>query len=81
MPSPTSYQLGKFVVAAGVALVVIGLVLMAGARLGFLNLGRLPGDLAYKGRNVSFYFPIVTCLLLSALATGILWLIAYLRRP
>lgn len=76
-----SYQLGKFVVAVGVALVVIGLLLMAGARLGFLNLGRLPGDIAYKGKNVSFYFPIVTCLVISAIITGVMWLVSYLRKP
>lgn len=76
-----SYQVGKLVLAIGVALVVIGLLLMAGARLGFLNLGRLPGDIAYKGRNVSFYFPIVTCLVVSAVITAALWLVSYLRRP
>ena len=79
MASPISYQLGKLVVAAGVALVVIGLLLMAGTRLGFLNLGRLPGDIAFKGKHVSFYFPIVTCLLLSAILTAVMWLISYLR--
>lgn len=66
---------------AGLVLVAAGLLLMAGARLGFLNLGRLPGDVAYRGRNVSFYFPLVTCLLISALLTGALWLISYLKRP
>lgn len=81
MAGPISDQLGKFVVAVGVALVVIGLLLMAGARLGFLNLGRLPGDIAYKGKHVSFYFPLVTCLVISVVITAVMWLVSYLRRP
>lgn len=81
MAGPMSYQVGKLVLAVGVALVVIGLLLMAGARLGFLNLGRLPGDIAYKGKHVSFYFPVVTCLVISAVITGVMWLLSYLRKP
>jgi len=81
MPNSLSYQLGKFAVVTGIALVVLGLLLMAGVRLGFLNLGRLPGDIAYKGRNVSFYFPVVTCLLISAIITAVMWVISYLRKP
>jgi hypothetical protein len=42
-------------------------------------LGRLPGDIVWRGKNTTFYFPWVTCLLLSLLATLILWLIN--RRP
>ncbi|HEY6292888.1 MAG TPA: DUF2905 domain-containing protein [Terriglobia bacterium] len=74
-------QLGKLIVMAGVALVVLGLLLMVGSRAGFLGLGRLPGDVAYKSKHFSFYFPMVTCLLLSVLATLALWLISFLRRP
>ena len=81
MANPLTFQLGKLVAISGVVLVGIGLLLMAGARIGFFGLGKLPGDIAYKGKNVSFYFPVVTCLLLSALGTLILWLIAFFRRP
>lgn len=75
------YQLGKLIAILGAVLVVVGLLLMGGARPGFLNLGRLPGDMAYKGRSVSIYFPVVTCLVLSAVATLLLWLVSWLRRP
>ncbi len=68
------------VVIAGIALVVVGLLLMAGSRVSFFGLGRLPGDIAYKGKHVTFYFPIVTCLLLSAVVTLIFWLISVLGR-
>ena len=71
-----SFQLGKFLVIVGVLLVVGGLLLMAGAKFSFLGLGRLPGDIAYKGKSVQFYFPIVTCLILSVVLTLVFWLIS-----
>jgi predicted Co/Zn/Cd cation transporter (cation efflux family) len=71
-------QLGKFLIIAGVLLVVVGLLLMAGAKFG--HLGRLPGDIVYKGKHVQFYFPIVTCLVLSAVLTLVFWLISYLTK-
>ena len=43
-------------------------------------LGRLPGDIVYQGRQTSFYFPIVTCILLSVALTFIFWLISIFRR-
>jgi hypothetical protein len=45
-----------------------------------LRLGRLPGDIAYQGRHGSFYFPVVTCILLSVALTLILWLVQWLKR-
>jgi hypothetical protein len=73
-------QLGKFLVVVGVLLVVAGLLLMAGAKFSFFGLGRLPGDIAYKGKNVQFYFPVVTCLVLSAVLTLVFWLISFLTK-
>jgi hypothetical protein len=73
-------QLGKFLVILGVLLVAAGLLIMTGSKFPFFGLGRLPGDIAYKGKNVQFYFPIVTCLVLSAVLTLVLWLISYLTR-
>lgn len=73
-------QLGKLFVIIGFVLVALGLALMLGSRFGFLGLGRLPGDIAYKGKNVSFYFPVVTCLVLSVLLTLILWLFSFFSR-
>ena len=66
--------LGRALISAGVVLIVIGVIVMIGSRLP-IKLGRLPGDIAYHGRNGSFYFPIVTCLLLSAIFSFIMWLI------
>ena len=75
-----SFQLGKFLVIAGVVLVAVGLLLMAAPRISFLGLGRLPGDITYKGRNTTFYFPIVSCLVLSVILTLILWVISFLTK-
>ncbi len=73
-------HVGKFLVIIGVALVGIGLLLMAGSKFSCLGLGRLPGDIAYKGKNVSFSFPIVTCLVLSVALTLLFWLISLIAR-
>ena len=58
---------------AGLVLVAAGLLVMLGERLP-IRLGRLPGDIVIKGKNSTFYFPLVTCLLLSLLFTIVSWL-------
>jgi hypothetical protein len=74
-----SRELGKLLLVFGIVLVAAGTLLMFGARLPF-RLGRLPGDIAYRGRNGSFYFPIVTCILMSAALTLVFWIVNYFRR-
>jgi hypothetical protein len=74
------FQLGRFLVVVGVILVVLGLIVMAGSRFSFFGLGRLPGDIAYKGKNFQLYFPIVTCLVLSAAVTLLFWVIWFLTK-
>ena len=66
-------ELGKFLVVTGLVLAGAGAVLWSG--VGKTWLGRLPGDIHYTKNNFSFHFPIVTCLLLSALASLIFWLL------
>lgn len=72
-------ELGKWLIFSGAVLAVVGVLLVIGARLP-LRLGRLPGDIAIEGRRGSFYFPVVTCLLLSVVMTLVFWLIGWLRR-
>ena len=72
-------ELGKLLLVFGALLLAAGALLVFGARLPF-RLGRLPGDIAYHGRNTTFYFPIVTCLVLSVALTLILWVFSYFRR-
>ena len=74
------FHLGKLLVIVGALLVGAGLLLMAGARFSRFGLGRLPGDIVYKGKNLQFYFPIVTCVLLSVILTLVFWIISHFTR-
>ncbi|HLW81613.1 MAG TPA: DUF2905 domain-containing protein [Candidatus Acidoferrales bacterium] len=72
-------ELGKVLLIFGLVIAAVGALLVAGAKLPF-RLGRLPGDVSYHGRHGSFYFPIVTCIVLSVALTLIFWLVNALRR-
>ena len=65
--------LGRMLIAFGLVLVVLGVVLTIGDKLP-VRLGRLPGDIYLRGKHGSFYFPVVTCLLLSVVFSLVLWL-------
>lgn len=64
--------MARILIIAGVVLVLVGLLWPWISRLG---LGRLPGDIVIRGGNSTFYFPIVTCLILSVAASLIFWLL------
>ncbi|HVB97720.1 MAG TPA: DUF2905 domain-containing protein [Candidatus Dormibacteraeota bacterium] len=72
-------QVGRWLIVFGLLLAAAGGFLVAGGRLP-LRLGHLPGDIVYHGRHSTFYFPIVTCIVLSAALTLIFWLINSFRR-
>ncbi len=78
VPDPLR-ELGKVLLVFGVVLAAVGVFLLLGPKLPF-RLGRLPGDIVYQGRHSTFYFPIVTCLLLSAALTLLFWLVGHFRR-
>ena len=63
-------DLGKFLVIAGVLIALLGALLWSGLGKGWF--GRLPGDIQYSKGNVHFYFPIVTCLIISIVLTLLL---------
>ena len=67
-------SLGRLLIFAGVVLIAGGVIVLLLERA-HLPLGRLPGDLIWRGKNTTVYFPIVTCVLLSLLGTLILWFI------
>lgn len=64
---------GRMLIFIGAILIVFGVVLTFGPRLP-IRLGRLPGDIVYRGKHTVLYFPIVTSILLSVILTLILWL-------
>ena len=72
-------ELGRWLIFGGLILAGVGALLFLGGRMP-LRLGRLPGDIAIESRRGSFYFPIVTCLLLSAAGSLLLWLVSWLRK-
>ena len=72
-------DLGKLLVCVGAIVVVVGLALMLLGRTN-LPLGRLPGDIIYRGKNTTFYFPLATSILLSVVLSILLYVIGRMRR-
>jgi len=66
--------LGRALIIIGAILIVAGIVVSFGERLP-IRLGRLPGDIVIRGKNTTFYFPLVTSILISVLLTAVLWLL------
>jgi Protein of unknown function (DUF2905) len=72
-------QLGRLLLSVGAVLIVIGTLFYFGPKLP-LRLGRLPGDIVHRGEHGTFYFPLVSCLVISIVISLILWLINHFRR-
>ena len=72
-------DLGKVLIAGGLILLVAGVVISLLGRTG-LPLGRLPGDIFYRGKHTTIYFPLATSLLLSVLLSIVLYVIGRWRR-
>jgi len=72
-------KMGRMLVIFGIALVVIGGIVMLLGRTG-LPLGRLPGDIVYRGKNTTFYFPLATSIVLSVVLSIVLFFIGRLKR-
>jgi hypothetical protein len=72
-------DLGRTLLLVGAILVLAGAFFYFGGKLPF-RIGKLPGDISYKSEHATFYFPIVTCLVLSAALSLIFWLINHFRR-
>jgi hypothetical protein len=67
-------SLGRMLIALGLIIAALGVVISFGERLP-IRLGRLPGDIVIRGKHSVFYFPLVTCVLISVLLSLVLWLI------
>ena len=66
--------LGRLLISLGIVLVAAGLLVTFAGRLP-VRLGRLPGDIYIHGKNSSFYFPLTTCIVVSALVSLVLWIL------
>ena len=65
-------DLGRLLILFGLALAAVGGLLVLAGKLPWL--GKLPGDIYYKGDHVTFYFPLVTCLLISVVLSLLFYL-------
>ena len=72
-------ELGRILIAVGLLMAIAGLVLLLAGRLG-IPLGHLPGDFAWRGRNVRVYFPLGTSILISIVLSLVLYLLSHWRR-
>ncbi len=72
-------ELGRALLLFGAVLISVGALLYFGGKLPF-RLGKFPGDIVHRGEHTTFYFPIVTCLVLSAALSLLLWLFSHFRR-
>jgi hypothetical protein len=70
--------IGRPLIIAGIVLVALGLLFSLGDRLP-VRIGRLPGDITWRGKNTTFYFPLATSILLSIILSLILWLVSRFR--
>ncbi|MGJ9382924.1 DUF2905 domain-containing protein [Salipaludibacillus sp. CF4.18] len=70
-------QLPKMLISLGVILIIVGIIWQLGGK--YLSLGKLPGDIIIRGKNSTFYFPIVTSIVISIVASLILYVIGRLR--
>ena len=72
-------ELGRTLLILGALLLVVGADFFYGGRLPF-RLGRLPGDIVHKGEHTTFYFPIMSSIVLSVGLSLLFWLLSRLRR-
>ena len=66
-------SIGRTLIALGIVILALGVVLTLGEKLP-IRFGRLPGDIVIRGKNSAFYFPLMTCLLVSVVLSFLLWL-------
>ena len=72
-------DLGRLLIGLGLVLLVAGALLLLLGRTG-IPLGRLPGDISYRGKNLSVYFPLGTSILVSILLSLVFYLLSRFRR-
>jgi hypothetical protein len=71
-------DLGRVLVFIGGLLLVLGVVLILAGKVN-LPIGRLPGDIVYRGKHTTFYFPLMTSILLSVILSLVLYFVNRMR--
>ena len=71
-------DLGRMLVFLGGLILVVGLILIFAGKL-HLPIGRLPGDIVYRGKNTTFYFPLMTSIVLSIVLSLVLYFVNRMR--
>jgi hypothetical protein len=71
-------ELGRAIIVIGLVLVGVGILVSLGDRWP-IRLGRLPGDIVWRGRNSTFYFPVMTSILVSVILSAVMWLVSRMR--
>jgi hypothetical protein len=74
-----SANLGKWLIFIGLGVIGLGIIFLLSSKLG-ISLGKLPGDIRYQGEKASFYFPVLTSIIISVVLTVIINLILWLFR-
>jgi hypothetical protein len=72
-------DLGKVLIGLWLVIVIVGVLVMVAGRA-TLPLGRLPGDIVYRGKNSTFYFPLATSVVVSVVLSIVLYLVGRWRR-
>jgi len=72
-------NLGKLIIVLGAVLIAVGLLLMLLGRT-HLPIGRLPGDIIYRRRNFTFYFPLTTSIVLSIVLSLVFYFLSRMHR-
>ena len=70
--------MGRGLIIIGLLIVLVGVLMTVGEHLP-IRFGRLPGDIVYRGKNTTFYFPLVTCVIISIVLSLIIWVISRFR--
>lgn len=72
-------DIGRLLIGLGLVIAAIGVGILLAGKVG-IPLGRLPGDFAWRGKNTTVYFPLVTCIVVSVVLSLVFWIISRLGR-
>lgn len=72
-------DLGRWLIGLGLLIAAVGVAVLLIGKTG-LPIGRLPGDITWRGKNTTVYFPLVTCILVSVVLSLVFWILSRLGR-